>query len=197
MAEKKIVFGVKKNVSFWNEKWVDIPFPEVEIPPIYKVSNYGRLKSFQNDPIEGDIIGGSKIQGYKSLNIRAKGNKSLNRYVHKLVAHFFAPKDENPDRKFVLHLDHDKLNNHWENLKWATRDEMTLHNRENPAVINRVIPKRTKNYKLTESKVIMIKKMLKSDKNRLKMIAKQFGITHTQLNRIRSGENWGQVKLEE
>jgi DNA-binding Xre family transcriptional regulator len=33
----------------------------------------------------------------------------------------------------------------------------------------------------------MIKKMLRSDKNRLKMIAKQFGITHTQLNRIRSG----------
>jgi DNA-binding Xre family transcriptional regulator len=33
--------------------------------------------------------------------------------------------------------------------------------------------------------------MLRSDKNRLKMIAKQFGITHTQLNRIRSGENWG------
>jgi DNA-binding Xre family transcriptional regulator len=197
MTEKKAGFGMKKNISFWNEKWIDIPFPEVENPPLYKVSNYGRLKSFQNDPLEGDIIGGSKIQGYKSLNIRAKGNKSLNRYVHKLVAEFFVSKDENVDRKFVLHLDHDKLNNHWENLKWATRDEMTLHNRENPAVIDRVIPKRTKNYKLTESKVIMIKKMLRSDKNRLKMIAKQFGITHTQLNRIRSGENWGQVKLED
>ena len=197
MTEKKAGLGMKKNVSFWNEKWINIPFPEVENPPIYKISNYGRLKSFQNDPIEGDIIGGSKIQGYKSLNIRAKGNKSLNRYVHKLVADFFVSKDSNEDRKFVLHLDHDKLNNHWENLKWATRDEMTLHNRENPAVKDRVIPKRTKNYKLTESKVIMIKKMLKSDKNRLKMIAKQFGITHTQLNRIRSGENWGHVKLEE
>ena len=30
-----------------------------------------------------------------------------------------------------------------------------------------------------------------------KMIAKQFGITHTQLNRIRSGENWGYVVVEE
>jgi len=197
MEEKKVGIGMKKNVSFWNEKWVDIPFPEVEFSPLYKVSNYGRLKSFQKDFKDGDIIGGSKIQGYKSLNIRVKGNKPLNRYVHKLVADFFTSKDENPDKKFVLHLDYDKLNNHWENLKWATRDEMTLHNRKNPAVIDRVIPKRTKNYKLTESKVIMIKKMLKSDKNRLKMIAKQFGITHTQLNRIRSGENWGHVKLEE
>ena len=197
MKDKKVGLGMKKNISFWNEKWVDIPFSEVENPPLYKVSNYGRLKSFQNDPQDGDIIGGSKIQGYKSLNIRVQGNKSLNRYVHKLVADFFLPQENDENKKFVLHLDHDKLNNHWENLKRATRDEMTIHNRENPAVKDRVIPKRTKNYKLTESKVIMIKKMLKSDKSRLKMIAKQFGITHTQLNRIRSGENWGHVKLEE
>lgn len=196
MTDKKVGLGMKKNISFWNEKWVDIPFPEAENPPLYKVSNYGRLRSFQSDPQDGDIIGGSKIQGYKSLNIRVQGNKSLNRYVHKLVADFFLPQENDENKKFVLHLDHDKLNNHWENLKRATRDEMTIHNRENPAVKDRVIPKRTKNYKLTESKVIMIKKMLKSDKSRLKMIAKQFGITHTQLNRIRSGENWGHVKLE-
>ena len=197
MTEKKSdLFTKKNNASFWNEKWVEIPFPEVENPPLYKISNYGRIRSFQNDTLNGEIINGSKIQGYKSLNIRAKNKKSLNRYVHKLVAEFFLPKD-NEDKKFVLHLDHDKLNNYWENIRWATRDEMTIHNRDNPAVLERVIPKRTKNYKLTESKVIMIKKMLRSEKNRLKMIAKQFGITHTQLNRIRSGENWGHVKLQD
>jgi DNA-binding Xre family transcriptional regulator len=43
----------------------------------------------------------------------------------------------------------------------------------------------------------MIKKMLQHDNTRLKMIAKQFGITHTQLNRIRSGENWSYVKIDE
>jgi DNA-binding Xre family transcriptional regulator len=42
----------------------------------------------------------------------------------------------------------------------------------------------------------MIKKMLQNESTRLKMIAKQFGITHTQLNRIRSGENWGYVTVE-
>lgn len=196
MSEQKTVAKVSKNSSFWNEKWIQIPFADVENPPKYQVSNYGRLKSFQNDPVHGEIIGGSKIQGYKSLNIRVKGNKSINRYVHKLVAEFFLKK-ESEESKFVVHLDHDKLNNYWENLKWVTRDQMTIHNRENPAVKDKVIPRRTKNYKLTESKVLMIKKMLKSDKNRLKMIAKQFGITHTQLNRIRSGENWGHVKLED
>lgn len=186
----------KKNINYWNEKWVLIEFGEVENPPHYEVSTYGRLRSYQGEEKEGKIIKGSVIQGYRSLNIRLSGGKTINRYVHKLVADFFVKK-ESEDCKYVIHLDFDKQNNRADNLKWVTKDQMVEHNRENPAVINRQIPKRTSNYKLTETKVRMIKKLLKSDKSRLKMIAKQFGITHTQLNRIRSGENWKNVKLED
>lgn len=180
--------------NLWNEVWKRIDFPEFENEIHYEISNYGRIKSFQNSP-DGKLISGSKIQGYFSLNVKHK-QKSLNKYVHKLVAEHFVEK-KNPDERFVLHKDHDKLNNMHENLRWASRAEVTLHNKSNPSIINKIIPKRTKNYKLTESKVIMIKKLLLSDKNRLKMIAKQFGITHTQLNRIRSGENWKHVKIED
>jgi hypothetical protein len=181
----------------WTEKWIPIVIDVegVEKPPRYEVSNFGRLRSFQNKE-KGEIIKGSVIQGYKSLNIRLPKGKSFNRYVHKLIAENFVEKPS-IDHKFVIHLDFDKQSNHYKNLKWATKDEMVAHNKLNPAVINKPIPKRTKNYKLTETKVIMIKKMLQHDNTRLKMIAKQFGITHTQLNRIRSGENWGYVKIDE
>ena len=181
----------------WTEKWtpIIIDVEGVEKPPRYEVSNFGRLRSFQNN-VKGEIIKGSVIQGYKSLNIRLPKGKSFNRYVHKLIAENFVEKPS-IDHKFVIHLDFDKQSNHYKNLKWATKDEMVAHNKLNPAVINKPIPKRTKNYKLTETKVIMIKKMLQHDNTRLKMIAKQFGITHTQLNRIRSGENWGYVKIDE
>ena len=181
----------------WAEKWtpIVIDVEGVEHPPRYEVSNFGRLRSFQNNE-KGEIIKGSVIQGYKSLNIRLPKGKSFNRYVHKLVAETFVQKSS-PDHKFVIHLDFDKQSNHYENLKWVTKDEMVAHNKLNPAVINKPIPRRTKNYKLTETKVRMIKKMLQHDSTRLKMIAKQFGITHTQLNRIRSGENWGYVKIDE
>jgi hypothetical protein len=181
----------------WTEKWtpIVIDVEGVEKPPRYEVSNFGRLRSFQNN-VKGEIIKGSVIQGYKSLNIRLPKGKSFNRYVHKLIAENFVEKPS-IDHKFVIHLDFDKQSNHYKNLKWATKDEMVAHNKLNPAVINKPIPKRTKNYKLTETKVIMIKKMLQHDNTRLKMIAKQFGITHTQLNRIRSGENWGYVKIDE
>ncbi|WP_025761818.1 NUMOD4 domain-containing protein [Dyadobacter tibetensis] len=184
------------NKSFWNEKWEKINFGEIENPPHYEISNYGRLKSFQNNPKDGSIIKGSVIQGYKSLNIRVTGGKTINRYVHKLVAEHFVEK-KSQDHSFVIHKDFEKQNNFYENLLWVTKAEMIEHNRENPAFINRVIPKRTKNYKLTESKVKIIKKLLKNDNNRLKMIAKQFGITHTQLNRIRSGENWKHVTIDD
>lgn len=184
----------KKNQSYWNERWVAIVFDGVENPPHYEVSNYGRLRSFQASA-EGTIIKGSVIQGYRSLNIRS-GGKTVNRYVHKLVAEYFVSHDS-PLQTYVIHLDHDKLNNYSQNLRWMTKEEMIEHNRENPNLKNRIVPRRTRNYKLTESKVKIIKKLLRNDKNRLKMIAKQFGITHTQLNRIRSGENWKHVTIDE
>ncbi|WP_421826892.1 HNH endonuclease [Larkinella sp.] len=185
----------KRTSNYWNEKWVAINFEGVENPPRYEVSNYGRLKSFQNDPKDGTLINGSIIQGYRSLNIRT-GGKTINRYFHKLIAELFLNR-ESPEQKYVIHLDHDKKNNHFQNLKWVTKDEMIEHNRTSPNILNREIPRRTRNYKLTESKVKMIKKLLKNEKNRLKMIAKQFGITHTQLNRIRSGENWKHVTIDD
>lgn len=194
----------KGNQSFWNEKWVPIMFEGLEKPPHYEVSNYGRLRSFQsstslqiNNPNAKPIskpIKGSVIQGYRSLNIRSEG-KTLNRYVHKLVAEHFVTQAQ-PEQTFVIHIDYDKQNNYYKNLRWVTKDEMIAHNRENPSLKNRQLPRQTRNYKLTESKVRIIKKLLLNDKNRLKMIAKQFGITHTQLNRIRSGENWKHVTLD-
>jgi len=178
--------------NYWNEKWERIDFPEFDQQIHYEISNYGRIKSFQNSQ-EGVLIQGSLIQGYHSLNVRFQ-NKSVNHYLHKLVAKHFCVTNK-PNEKFVIHLDFNKQNNRAENLQWANRSKVTEHNKSNPSVVNRLIPLRTKNYKLTEGKVMLIKQMLRSDKSRLKMIAKQFGITHTQLNRIRSGENWKQVKL--
>ena len=111
-------------------------------------------------------------------------------YVHRLVAETFLKK-ENKTQHYVIHLDYDKQNNSIYNLRWATEEELVAHNNKNPEVLKR----RTTGYKLTEADVRVIKRLLKSHKTRLSMIAKRFGITHTQLNRIRSGENWGHVKV--
>jgi DNA-binding Xre family transcriptional regulator len=51
--------------------------------------------------------------------------------------------------------------------------------------------------KLTSTQVIHIKKRLQDPKRktRIKMLAKQFGVSEMQINRIRTGENWGHIKV--
>ena len=52
-------------------------------------------------------------------------------------------------------------------------------------------------HKLTTTKILLIKNKLfnPNRKTRLKMIARQFGVSAMTLHRIKTGENWGQIKL--
>ncbi len=175
---------------FINEKWKEIDF-ETNLPhDKYEISNYGRVKSYAIDKENGRLLKGGNVNGYQSITVRFGKRISRQYYIHRLVAETFLPKTR-PDCHFVVHLDYDKQNNSVFNLQWVTEEELNTHNNANPNVLK----KRTTGYKLTESDVRVIKRLLKSRKTRLSMIAKQFGITHTQLNRIRSGENWGHVKV--
>jgi hypothetical protein len=181
------------NTTHWIEKWKRIETADWPLDVHVEISNFGRIKSFTTNP-DGKIIHGSCIQNYRSLNIRNQG-KSINRYIHKLVAELFIPRT-NEEACFVIHMDYDKQNNRVENLAWVTREELTRHNANNPAILTKKIPLRTKNYKLSVAQVLLIKQMLQTGKNRIKIIAKQFGITSTQVNRIKNGVNWKRVQLK-
>lgn len=170
----------------------------------YAVSNQGRLVSYTDDVKEGRELKGGMMEGYKVFQYTykedgKKKHKSL--LVYRLVAELFLPKG-NEDQTFVLHLDYDKQNDRVENLRWANQAELTAHHLVNPAVIKGKLKTIAHNIKadgrkLTSTQVIRIKKMLqrKDNKTRLVMIAKQFNITTQQLYRIRTGENWGHIKV--
>lgn len=175
------------------EEWIDLTFDSGAGPLRYAISNFGRIKSFKGSN-DGKILKGSVIQGYKSLNVKLCDGRSVSKYIHKLVAEAFLYR---PSEKhtFVIHLDFDKLNNHFENLKFATRSEMTRHHKTNPGIMNKKLPASSRQFKLTEAKVRQIKKLIKSDTTRMKMIARQFGITYTHLKRIQAGQTWGHVTI--
>lgn len=98
--------------------------------PNYEVSNYGRIKNFAYKKYpNGKIINSSCVNGYKTLNVRLDNGKTISKYIHKLVAEYFVKKT-NPYQIYVIHIDHNKLNNHFENLKWATREELEDHNKK-------------------------------------------------------------------
>lgn len=170
----------------------------------YAVSNKGRLISFSDDMKNGRLLNGSRSDGYKMFRYRIRKNgEVINKhfFVCKLVAHLFVPK-QSEDQTYVLHLDRVRDNDDYRNLKWATREEMIEHSRKSPFVIQakkNLLEHNIKSdgKKLTVTKVILIKKLLaKPDrKTRLKMIAKQFGVSEMQIRRIKSGENWGHIKI--
>lgn len=171
-----------------NEIWKRLHIDGLSDP--YEVSNQGRLRSFKYHP-EGIILQGSVVQGYKAFITRLDNGKSCTRYFHRLVAEAFLPK---PDEgyKFVIHLDYNKQNNQLDNLRWATKEEKERHQFTGPNVRRGVIT----NSKLSIETVRLIKQLLRTDTRKLKNIAKQFGITHTQLKRIKKGENWGHVTID-
>ncbi|HEX8546062.1 MAG TPA: NUMOD4 domain-containing protein [Cytophagaceae bacterium] len=177
--------------KFPNEKWKKIEIKNLAPHEKYEISNYGRIKSFKVYKDDGLVIKGAAIQGYRILSVRLKNEKFKTIYIHKLVAEYFCAK-RNEDSIFVIHVDYKKDNNYYKNLKWTTKKQMELHQKENPSRPYRMIT----NSKLTEAKVKQIKKILLKDNIKLYQVAAKFGITHTQLNRIRSGENWGYVTLD-
>ena len=176
--------------NFWNEKWKDIEFDEVIAEnEKFKISNYGRIINCKGK--KEFLIKKSFINGYQNLPLKQQKNgKSTSRYVHKLVAEHFLEKN---DGIYVIHLNYDKTDNRVENLKWATKREKELHQFSNPNW-EKVVEKRSrKTGKLSEGKVKIIKRQLKNNRTRINMIAKRFGVSDTQIHRIKRGENWSSV----
>ncbi len=190
--------------SFRDEKWKEIQFEQPQ-KLRYAISSYGRIVSFTDDIENGRLLKGGMVKGFNIFRYKHNINGRVIQkayFVHRLVAEYFIPKNS-PNYTAVLHLDHNKLNNHFTNLKWATREEMLKHNYYNPSVVEnrrKLLERNRKgfnNRKLTETQVIHIKRLIfnPNRKTRLRIIAKRFGICEMQLYRIKSGENWGHVKF--
>lgn len=118
--------------------------------------------------------------------------------IHRLVAEYFLSETET-EGKLVAHLDFNKYNNKPSNLKWMTMEENLVHQQNSPYVISdykkrkdRFFPSEN-NSKLTETKVMYLKKLLNEGKP-MKQLVRMFKVTETQILRIKRGENWGRVK---
>lgn len=184
---------------FPGEQWREVTI-EGKLNFRYAVSNYGRIASFLDELEDGTILKGGIIGGYPTLPVRPNG-KTKTFYVHRLVGEYFIKK-ESKDHKYLIHLDYNKQHNSYNNLQWATRSEMIEHQKRNPAVIEgrekKMQIKTQVGHKLTSTDVIRIKKKIfdPKRKTRMKMIAREFGISEMQLYRIKSGENWAHIRVE-
>jgi hypothetical protein len=203
--------NIKNKLRFYpNEVFKEISLDEDDdkLQLFYAISNFGRFVSYRDKIENGRFIKGSLQDGYRMWNYRIYAGTGDNkvfyrhRFLYKLVAEYFLPKPT-AEQKYILHLNYVRSNDHVGNLKWATYEEMVAHRYHSPTVIKvreKNLPKlweakggRT----LTETQVMLLKKKLLNPnrKTKMKILAKQFGVTEMQLYRIRSGENWGDIKV--
>ena len=169
-----------------DEIWKEIPFADKK----YEISNYGRIKSYCYDKINGRIVKPGNVKGFLNVSIRTKGKKK-SYLVHKLVAILFVPKKYDGE-DIVIHLDWNKKNNYYKNLKWVTKNDSYKRMFKKFQEDRKKQGKRVTNSKLTKEDVGWIKSMLKKGIKQ-SVIAKLFCVSEMQITRIKRNENWAEI----
>ena len=180
------------------EEWKSLQFSGWKhLRKKYALSSHGRIASYTDDIFkDGKMLEGSLTTGYKTLNLHRPGNNGT-LYIHREIARLFLKK-ASTKHKYVIHVNHQKLDNAVKNLKWATLEDMIKHQQESPAKVayKKVQANRTTGLKLNANQVKAIKKLL-TDKNRtatIKQLADKYGVSEMTMYRIKSGENWARIK---
>lgn len=135
---------------------------------------------------------------------RQKINKKRSVYhhilIHKAIAELFIENDDPNNKTFVIHKNFDKQDNKVENLMWATKDEVVQHSFKSPnwvkhnLELERSTTLRRGYSKLNYNDVVLIKIKL-SKGEPMSRLARRFGVSDMQIHRIKTGENWGDVKI--
>jgi len=179
------------------EEWKPLQFPGwKQLRKKYALSSNGRIASYSEDiHQDGKLLEGSLTTGYKTLNLHRPGNNGT-LYIHREIARLFLKKPSAKYR-YVIHVNHDKLDNSVRNLRWATLDEMIEHQQNSPAKIayKKVQANRKVGLKLSADQVKGIKRVL-NNKNRnvtIRQLAEKYGVSEMTMYRIKSGENWGRI----
>ena len=162
----------------------------------YALSSAGRIASYKKDILEdGKLLNGSLTTGYRTLNLHRPGNKGT-LYIHRELAKLFLKKTS-PKYKYVIHKNHNKLDNSIKNLAWASLEEMIAHQQKSPAKIayKKVQANREVGLKLTATQVRRIKDTLSNEKRRMtiKQLADKYNVSEMTMYRIKSGENWARI----
>ncbi len=184
--------------NFRQEQWKDLYKDIWQERFTYKVSNLGRVISFVKNK-EGELLTGGKTAGYLSFVVVLKTGKNKSYYFHRMVAELFLHKKEQDH--YVIHKNYQKHENQASNLSWVNKEEWIKHQFENPNVkdnkLKRKLRQSTTYSKLSYAQAVILKKKLldPNRKTRIRVLAKQFGVSEMQLYRIKSGENWGDIKV--
>ncbi|MEM6736142.1 MAG: NUMOD4 domain-containing protein [Bacteroidota bacterium] len=179
-----------------NERWRD--YLHEENRKAYSISNLGNVRSLDAN---GNLYTHTtyKNNGYRCIPYRKSNGKNGLIYVHKIMLQVWV---ENPnDYKRYRFIDRNFSNCSANNLEWISDEFFSLlvRQRSKESFIHSPKRKYPLNAKLSPGKVAIIKKRIKENENRDKvmkwsLLAKQFGINYSHLYRIRKGQMWADIE---
>jgi len=185
-------------MSSKKEVWKPITIDGKKPTVPYMISNHGRFGVMVDGKIE--VRRFKPTAGNYRYNTRQKGrNKAI--FLSKEVANAFLKKPS-PKHKFIIHKDHNYLNDHVENLKWATHREHRAHTANSPRSVlarrKKAITKSTHSKVLNEQSVRALKRMIWDPRRKLsyKQLAEKFGVSEMQIYRLKAGEFWYHIRVE-
>lgn len=165
------------------EEWRDI-----EGYPKYKISNLGRIKSF-NRSSNGYILKSNSVgRGYQEIQLHNSGS-SKQYIVHRLVAKAFIPNPNNYElvnHKNGVASDNRVINLEWRDSKYNNKYTHILHSEMQKGESNSAT-------KLKNIDVLSIYKDIWNGKTTLKEIANNFNISIATVSSIKNGKNWASI----
>lgn len=162
--------------------------------PAYEVSEYGDLRRIKTGMrLKGHI----NSDGYPEYSLRNGEGRKRHVTAHSLVINSFIGSAPSPGME-IAHKDGSRLNAHWRNLRWATRQS---NNDDRIGHGTTCRGERNGRAKITTEDVYAIRReyreIKRPDSNRcIGELDKKYGLTRSTIIRIAKGEYWSHVPME-
>lgn len=170
-------------VALTTNDYVPINLPNVK-KDLYLISSDGKIYSKYK---KGILIPKVDKDGYLALTLRRESNeeKPKDWKIHQLVALVYIG---NPPQYLndptVDHIDGNKNNNHYSNLRWIERNVNSSIRK------NKGVGENNHEAVLTEKQVIEISELLVQKKYTLKQIGDMYGVHKSTISNIKRKKNW-------
>jgi hypothetical protein len=186
-------------MSSKKETWKAIEFKGKKPSVRYAVSSNGRF-GVMDDKGSVEVRSFRPQSSGHRYNYKIDG-KSHSLFVHKEVARAFVKKPS-PKHSLIIRKDHNYSNASADNLQWATSAEHRAHVTNSPVAL-RARKKRaiveSPTAKVFDAKTVKeVKRLIWDPKRKLtfKQIAKKYGVSEMQIYRLKSGELWYHIRVE-